>query len=216
MAGNHECRVIQQNFTFQSECHEKFGAGLGERIWEEVNRVFDVMPVAAVIDRKIFCVHGGIPPPWMGDGGSIYALDKVKRNIPDPEMDAPLVWEYLWNDPLPSAAPGRRGEEEEEEEEEEAEAEADARSREEEGFVDNWRRGTGHMFSDRALDDFLRRNGLSHVIRAHEVKQAGFQVQHNQKLLTVFSSSKYCGGVNEAACALADNHKLRLIRLDTS
>jgi hypothetical protein len=32
------------------------------------------------------------------------------------------------------------------------------------------------MFSPGALDDFLTRNGLSHVIRAHEVKEAGFQV----------------------------------------
>ena len=32
------------------------------------------------------------------------------------------------------------------------------------------------MFSPGALDDFLARNGLSHVIRAHEVKEAGFQV----------------------------------------
>ena len=44
------------------------------------------------------------------------------------------------------------------------------------GFVSNFRRGTGHMFSPSALDDFLARNGLSHVIRAHEVKEAGFQV----------------------------------------
>ena len=33
------------------------------------------------------------------------------------------------------------------------------------------------MFSPSALDDFLARNGLSHVIRAHEVKEAGFQVR---------------------------------------
>ena len=44
------------------------------------------------------------------------------------------------------------------------------------GFVSNFRRGTGHMFSPSALDDFLAKNGLSHVIRAHEVKEAGFQV----------------------------------------
>ena len=36
------------------------------------------------------------------------------------------------------------------------------------------------MFSEAALDEFLRRNGLSHVIRAHEVKAAGFQVKQEK------------------------------------
>ena len=35
-------------------------------------------------------------------------------------------------------------------------------------------------------------------------------------LNTVFSSSHYCNGSNEAACVLMDDKKLRMIRLDTT
>ena len=132
-------------------------------------------------------------------GGCISHLDRVSNNIQDPEAEEPLVWEYLWNDPLSSQIMTKL-----------------PYPLDKHGFVDNFRRGTGHLFSDKALDEFLARNELTHVIRAHEVKEVGFQVQHKRKLLTVFSSSRYCNGSNDAATVLVDNKKLRLIRLDTT
>ena len=51
------------------------------------------------------------------------------------------------------------------------------KSEESVGFVDNNRHRTGHMFLVKALNDFLDCNKLSLVIRAHKVKQSGFQVR---------------------------------------
>lgn len=45
------------------------------------------------------------------------------------------------------------------------------------GFAVNSRRGTAHIFSVEALERFLNNNGYSHIIRAHEVAQAGFNVR---------------------------------------
>jgi len=198
--GNHEVRNIQENFTFKTECFEKFGTNMGAKVWEAINKCFDCLPLAAVIDDKIFCVHGGIPSPDNG-GGYLSVFDEIPHNLPNPEKDCQLAWELMWSDPL---------------REEDLDAATRDTIKDQGGFGFNHRRGTAYLWSRRALEDFLVRNKLSHVIRAHEVKQAGFQVQQNGKLLTVFSSSGYCGGTNEAACVLADRNKIRTIRIDTS
>ncbi|XP_064461087.1 uncharacterized protein LOC135371046 isoform X1 [Ornithodoros turicata] len=193
LRGNHEVRNVQKMFTFYNECVNKFGDRVGAEVWEQINACFDVMPIAAVVDNKVFCVHGGIPPPWLG-GGFLSAINQIPKPLNDPENQSPLAWELMWSDPISN------------------EVALDTQK----AFLPNTKRGTAHMFSAEALEEFLSRNELSHVVRAHEVQQAGFQVQQKGKLLTVFSSSHYCGGSNEAACILADRQKLRTIRLDTT
>ena len=41
-------------FCFCSECIAKFGPRYGSNVWEAVNKCFDALPIAAVIDKKVF------------------------------------------------------------------------------------------------------------------------------------------------------------------
>ncbi|XP_014674733.1 PREDICTED: uncharacterized protein LOC106814873 [Priapulus caudatus] len=167
LRGNHELRSVQCMFSFRTECMEKFGAEMGSEVWEAVNDVFDVMPIAAVVDSKIFCVHGGIPRPSK-HGSTFAAINKIPCPLRNPEQESKLTWEILWSDPINQETDMRSDTEEE--------------LIANEGFAHNCRRGTANIFSCRALEAFLKSHGLSHVVRAHEVQQAGFQVREQRKL----------------------------------
>ena len=84
--------------AFSRQCLSLFNESLGEEVWDAINEAFDVMPVSALIDEKILCVHGGIFPPELG-GGLIESINKIPTPLRDPEKESPLAWELLWNDP---------------------------------------------------------------------------------------------------------------------
>mmetsp|Transcript_1228 Transcript_1228/g.4131 ORF Transcript_1228/g.4131 Transcript_1228/m.4131 type:complete len:769 (+) Transcript_1228:313-2619(+) len=71
LRGNHETRDVNgwkdhyEERSFLWQCEYRFGGPKGRRVWDAVNMAFDRLPLAAVIDDDIFCVHGGIPrrPP---------------------------------------------------------------------------------------------------------------------------------------------------------
>merc|ERR1719215_1976100 len=54
-------------------------------------------------------------------------------------------------------------------------------------------RGAGGLFGPDVTRRFLEVNGLSCVIRSHELKADGFEWHHGGLCLTVFSAANYCG-----------------------
>lgn len=53
------------------------------------------------------------------------------------------------------------------------------------------KRGVGCQFGPDVTKKFLELNKLDYVIRSHEVKNEGYQVDHDGKCITVFSAPNY-------------------------
>jgi len=62
LRGNHECRPVNRVYGFYDELHERFSKEEARQLFEAFNDVFSHLPLAALIGRKILCMHGGIGP----------------------------------------------------------------------------------------------------------------------------------------------------------
>ena len=67
LRGNHECASINRIYGFYDECKYKIKLLIGKRrytikLWKTFTDCFNCLPVAALIDEKILCMHGGLSP----------------------------------------------------------------------------------------------------------------------------------------------------------
>jgi diadenosine tetraphosphatase ApaH/serine/threonine PP2A family protein phosphatase len=171
---------------------------LGEQVWEECNQVFDRLPLSGVIDHDIFCIHGGIPRPIPGQENAIQAIlatPNVAAVNPcyehETEETQQIASDCIWSDPASL----------------EQEKSLDAN-----GFGPSLRGGDCVCFGTPAIDNFLEKNNLSFIIRAHEAHAHGVSLSKAAKVFTVFSTSKDHGQGKKAmaGCILVDTDKIQV------
>ena len=89
LRGNHESSVTNRIYGFYDECKRRYNV----KLWKSFTDLFNFLPVAAIIDDKILCMHGGLSP----DLKSIQNIQNISRPTDIP--DTGLLCDLLWSDP---------------------------------------------------------------------------------------------------------------------
>ncbi len=160
-------------------------------VWRYCTEIFDYLSLAAIIDDRIFCVHGGLSP-------SITSLDMVEfsflatvltfqiraidRKIEVPHEGA--MCDLLWSDPED---------------------------------IDGWGlspRGAGFLFGGDVVSQFNQTNKIDLIARAHQLVMEGYKPMFNDTLVTVWSAPNYCYRCGNVAAILElDEHLNRNYRI---
>ncbi|PSS19612.1 Serine/threonine-protein phosphatase PP1 isozyme 9 [Actinidia chinensis var. chinensis] len=91
LRGNHEDAKINRIYGFYDECKRRFNV----RLWKIFTDCFNCLPVAALIEGKILCMHGGLSPELQNLG----QIREIQRPTDIP--DNGLLCDLLWSDPDP-------------------------------------------------------------------------------------------------------------------
>lgn len=145
--GNHETDDMNRMYGFEGECRAKYT----ERVFKIFSESFSALPLATLIGKKFFVLHGGL---FSKDDITLDDVRKLNRHKQRQPGQSGLMMEMLWTDPQPT--PGRGPS----------------------------KRGVGLQFGPDITKRFCEKNGLEAVIRSHEVRMEGYEVEHDGRCIT--------------------------------
>ncbi|GFN81987.1 serine/threonine-protein phosphatase [Plakobranchus ocellatus] len=155
-----------------------------EKVYEDFCLSFDYLPLAAVVNNSTFCVHGGFSPSAL----SLDDIDNINR-FTEPAPRGALT-DILWSDPDPNFS---------------ITTEASP------CFTFNEERSISVYFSYEAFLKFMKRNGLTCLIRANQPLFDGFleypmpaqpEDMKAVSMKSIFSAPNFKGKRNQGAILL--------------
>lgn len=147
LRGNHESKKMTNYFTFRTECLSKYDGAS----YELFVRSFMTLPLAAVVQERAFCCHGGISPNLI----YISDIEKINRFV---EVDyRGLLCDIMWSDPHYAYRTDHGH------------------------WVENDKRRCSFYYNFLQVRRFLDNNGLSTIIRGHEVQEGIRDLRRSQR-----------------------------------
>lgn len=169
--GNHESfdmniRGFHEGGGFATEVSAKYGPD----VFELFQSIFNLLPLATRINNEVLVIHGGLCRTGTATLDQLRSVNRV-RPVPVSTADARdlLFFDTMWSDP--QEAPG---------------------------ISRSLARGSVCVtFGPDITRRFCEINRLRMIIRSHEVPRSmsGVAVQHDGRMITVFSASNYCGRI---------------------
>lgn len=196
LRGNHEAAGINRIYGFYDECKRRYSI----KLWKTFSDVFNCLPVSALVEEKILCMHGGLSPELH----ALQAIADLQRPCDVPDIG--LMCDLLWSDPDPNVAVSfvcvcvcvccsklthyNL-----------------VASYFKQGWAEN-DRGVSFVFGADVVASFLQEHDLDLLVRAHQVVEDGYEFFAGRRLVTLFSAPNYCGEFDNAGGIISVDENL--------
>jgi serine/threonine-protein phosphatase 2B catalytic subunit len=154
-----------------------------EEIYCTIMESFDTLPLSCIVNNKFLAVHGGISPEL----STLDDISRIQRFQETPRLG--IYCDLLWSDPVDSE-----------------------NGQSPDQYKNNEVRGCSFYYNVRAVNNFLKRNRLLSVIRAHEAQLDGYKMHRwngNSEfpvVITIFSAPNYCDVYNNKGAIIKFNN----------